>query len=103
MNKDLLREREAFKRKAMAVHDRPGSAKKEKTSSSSSSDKKRDSDKAPKSQSAQAKLELAKLKQMGGTSTSQFKFGVLTKLVRYMRQRHMEGKNKPSVRSWFQL
>ena len=36
---------------------------------------------------------MAQLKQMGGSS-SQFKFGVLTKIVRHMRHRHMEGEDQ---------
>ena len=51
-----------------------------------------DSFKAPK-ESAKAKLDLAQLKQMGGGS--QFKFGVLTKIVRHMKTRHMEGEDQP--------
>ena len=41
------------------------------------------------SSSARDKLNLAQIKQMGG---SQFKFGVLTKIVRHMKARHLDGK-----------
>ena len=35
---------------------------------------------------------MAQLRQMGGTS--QYKFSVLSKIVRHMRHRHMEGENQ---------
>ena len=47
---------------------------------------------APPSLSAKAKLDMAQLRQMGGTS--QYKFSVLSKIVRHMRHRHMEGEDQ---------
>ncbi len=89
MDASLLREREAFKRKAMAIPTVEGKrAKKEERKGSSTS-----SSKAPpsssSSSSARAKLDLAQMKSMSSGS-SQFKFGVLARIVRHMRARHME-------------
>lgn len=91
MNNELLRERESFKRKAMAVHDRPGS---EKARKEASKDKEKDKNVGKSSSSAKAKLDLAHLKSMGGSS-SQYKFGVLTRIVRHMKTRHMDGEDMP--------
>jgi len=95
MDKELLKEREKFKSSFMKVHtDGPKAQKRsEAGAASSSSSKKSKPDKEPK-QSAKAKLDLAQLKQMGGGG-SQFKFGVLTKIVRHMKTRHMEGEDQP--------
>merc|ERR1711988_946623 len=95
MDKELLKEREKFKSSFNKVHtDGPKFAKRpsDAGASSSSSSKKSKPDKAPK-ESAKAKLDLAQLKQMGGGS--QFKFGVLTKIVRHMKTRHLEGEDQP--------
>ena len=94
MNQELLKEREKFKKSFMAVHSTSGGQ-------SSSSSKKPDKDSSGKKSSsgknvekekvsAKAKLDLAHMKSMGGGG-SQFKFGVLTKIVRRMKTRHMEG------------
>lgn len=73
----------------MAVHSSSSSSKKSNEASASSSQKKPEK-KSSSSASAQDKLNLAQIKQMGGGS--QFKFGVLTKIVRHMKTRHLEGK-----------
>jgi hypothetical protein len=92
MNKELLADREKFKKSFLAVHDRQSSAKRnleQNATSSSSSGKKSKPDKDKVlSHSAKSKLDLAQLKQMGGNLG---KFGCLTKIVRHMRHRHMEG------------
>lgn len=101
MDSELLREREAFKAKAMAVPvvENRNSSKSHKDSyTSGPSSRKRSyglskKDQGPPSLSAKAKLDMAQYKQMGGSS-SQFKFGVLTKIVRHMRHRHMEGEDQ---------
>jgi len=96
MDPSLLRERQAFKKQAAAVGGiksslktpkdaPPPSAKKKSTGSSKK-------DAAPPSLSAKAKLDMAQLRQMGGTS--QYKFSVLSKIVRHMRHRHMEGEDQ---------
>lgn len=95
MDKELLKERAKFKESFMKVHtDGPKAGKRasEAGAGSSNSSKKSKPEKEQK-QSAKAKLDLAQLKQMGGGS--QFKFGVLTKIVRHMRNRHMEGEDQP--------
>jgi len=99
MDKALLEEREKFKKSFMKVHtDGPKSGKRPSEAaggSGGSSSKKSKSDKESKnSSSAKAKLDLAQLKQMGAGG-SQFKFGVLTKIVRHMKTRHMEGEDQP--------
>ena len=93
MDNELLKERQKFKESFMKVHtDGPKAEKRPAPGSSSSSSKKSKPEKEPK-QSAKAKLDLAQLKQMG--TGSQFKFGVLTKIVRHMKNRHMEGEDHP--------
>ena len=75
MNSELLREREAFKRKAMAV---PVVESRPKESSSSSGPPPPKSHKKPvkkaaelgaQSLSAQSKLDMAQMKQLGGQSS----------------------------------
>ena len=88
MNKELLAERKKFKESFMAVHSSSSSSKRSSEASGSLSQKK--PEKKASSSSAQDKLNLAQIKQMGGGS--QFKFGVLTKIVRHMKTRHLEGK-----------
>eukprot|EP00088_Acartia_fossae_P003196 TRINITY_DN11323_c0_g1_i1.p1 TRINITY_DN11323_c0_g1~~TRINITY_DN11323_c0_g1_i1.p1 ORF type:complete len:283 (+),score=54.69 TRINITY_DN11323_c0_g1_i1:31-879(+) len=82
MDAALLAEREAFKRRAMAVPTVENKKKKvekeEKKSSSSAS-------KPPKSTSY----------SKFGVGGSQFKFNVLAKIVRHMKVRHMEGEDHP--------
>ena len=97
MDSALLEERKAFKRKAMAIPVVEGKkkAKEHASSSSSSSSKaKQKSDQGQMSQSAKAKLDLAQMKSMASGS-SQFRFGVLAKIVRHMKARHMEGDDHP--------
>jgi len=98
MDKSLLREREAFKKQAAAVGGIKSSLKTKKEENGSSGPPKKKSsgaskkDAAPPSLSAKAKLDMAQLRQMGGTS--QYKFSVLSKIVRHMRHRHMEGEDQ---------
>jgi len=94
MDAALIAERNAFKRKAMAVpvleNKKVCLPKKEeppKRPSSSSSKK------SSKPSSATEKLDIARLKGMGGTS--QYKFSVLARIVRHMKSRHMEGEDHP--------
>lgn len=89
MNQELLKEREKFKKSFMAVHtNAPKPSKREDVSNRSSGSSSKSKPTKEKT-SATAKLNLAQLKQMGGGS--QFKFGVLTKIVKHMKHRHMEG------------
>ena len=96
MNSELLREREAFKKRAMATAAVSAPSKRPKESSGPSSAPASENRKSSKSgdQSAKAKLDLAQMKSMG-QSGSQFKFGVLAKIVRHMKARHMEGEDQP--------
>ncbi len=90
MDRALLEERKKFKEQFVKAHtNAPSASKRSSDASASSSDKKFKADKE-KAPSAKAKLDLAQLKQMG--AGSQFKFGVLTKIVRHMKNRHLEGK-----------
>ena len=92
MDKALLEERKKFKQQFMSVHTNgPSSSSKKPSDSGPSSDKKKNEKEKKSSSSAQEKLNLAHIKQMGGGS--QFKFGVLTKIVRHMKSRHLEGEN----------
>jgi len=96
MDSSLLREREAFKRKAMALPTVENKNKKAKETSKSSSSSAKAKAGAPQSQSAKARLDLQQMKSVaGGGGSSQFRFGVLAKIVRHMRQRHMEGEDHP--------
>ena len=89
MNKALLEERAKFKKSFMAVHS-SGPSSTNKSSDASSSKKQKTEKEKVNTTSAKAKLDLAQKKQMGGGG-SQYKFGVLTKIVRHMRARHMDG------------
>jgi len=95
MNSELLREREAFKKRAMATAavSAPSKRPKESSGPSAAPEASRKSSKSGE-QSAKAKLDLAQMKSMG-QSGSQFKFGVLAKIVRHMKARHMEGEDQP--------
>ena len=95
MDAALLREREAFKRKAMALPVVENKAKAGKSGSSSKSASDGSKKAAAAEQSAKAKLELAQMKSVGGSSGSQFKFGVLARIVRHMKTRHMDGVDHP--------
>lgn len=76
MNSELLREREAFKKRAMAAASVQPSKRAKESSSGQGSDSNK---KKPGDQSAKAKLDLAQIKSMG-QGGSQFKFGVLAKV-----------------------
>jgi len=84
MNSALLKEREEFKKRAMAVP--------------VIENKKRKVEEPPKKQSSSkpppSEKVFQKIKSSMG-STSQYKFGVLTRIVRHMRERHMAGEDHP--------
>jgi len=88
MDAALLAEREAFKRKAMAVPVLENKKKKVEAPSP----KKPVSNKPP-SKPVSDQEKMARIKAMG--ASSQYKFGVLARIVRHMRTRHMEGEDHP--------
>lgn len=95
MDPALLRERELFKKKALAT---PVVEKKKKENDSSSStkdEKKRIKPSTPASSSGNANNSSAILsyKTVGGNS--QLKFGILAKIVKFMKTRHQEGDDHP--------
>lgn len=97
MNAELLAERNAFKRKAMAIPTVENVKKSKKDEKSKKNDK---ANLGALSQSAKAKLEMNKMKAMssvggGGGGASAFKFSVLAKIVRHMKSRHMDGMDHP--------
>ena len=93
MNSELLREREAFKKRAMATASVSAPKRPKESASSAAPESSKKSSKS-NDQSAKAKLDLAQIKSMG-QGGSQFKFGVLAKIVRHMKARHMEGEDQP--------
>ena len=102
MDSALLKEREAFKRRAMAVPTVENKAAKRSDGSRDTKDKKKSATLGAQSQSAKAKQEMAQMKaaaaattssSIGGLGSSSYKFGVLAKIVRHMKSRHMEGED----------
>jgi len=88
MDPALLRERELFKKKALTT---PSVEKKK---SDTKSDPIRDDKKKPKISSSSApKLDINTYKT--ATGSSQYRFGVLAKIVKHMRTRHQEGDQHP--------
>lgn len=90
MDPALLREREAFKRKAYSL---PTVEKKAKTESSSSSKDVSSKPSKPSSRPSGPRLDASTYKTMSGSS--QYRFGVLAKIVKHMRTRHQEGEDHP--------
>jgi len=85
MNSALLKEREEFRKRAMAVPVVENKKRKVEEPAKKSS-----SSKPP----ASTEKVFQKMKSSMG-STSQYKFGVLTRIVRHMKERHMEGHDHP--------
>lgn len=110
MDPSLLREREAFKKRAMAVPTIERKPKPEQPAREAPRPKVRSNVAAPK-------LDSSNYKGMSGSS--QYRFGVLAKIVRHMKNRHLDGDDHPlslddildetnqldvgnSVRNWLQ-
>ncbi|KAJ2942712.1 hypothetical protein O0L34_g11254 [Tuta absoluta] len=91
MDPALLREREAFKKKALAT---PSIEKKkrDKDDSQYKDDSKKKS-KSSSSANAGPKLDANTYKTMAGSSS--YRFGVLARIVRHMRARHQDGDDHP--------
>lgn len=91
MDPALLRERELFKRRALAT---PAIERKkkepEKNTTRDESAKKKHKISTP---SSTAKHDVGSYKPMAGTS--QYKFGVLAKIVNHMKTKYLEGDNHP--------
>lgn len=95
MDPALLRERELFKKRALAT---PTVEKKKKEADNSSSQK--DEKKKPKSStptlsSSNTSNSSAILNYKSVSGNSQYKFGILAKIVKYMKTRHQEGDDHP--------
>ncbi|XP_026736718.1 transcription initiation factor IIE subunit beta-like [Trichoplusia ni] len=90
MDPALLREREAFKKKALAT---PSIEKKKKDESQFKDDSKKKSKSSSSSASTGPKLDASNYKTMSGSSS--YRFGVLARIVRHMRARHQEGDDHP--------
>ncbi|VVC90968.1 transcription initiation factor IIE subunit beta [Leptidea sinapis] len=88
MDPALLREREAFRKRALAT---PSVEKKKKDESSYKDDSKKK--KTTSSVSAGPKLDASNYKTMAGSSS--YRFGVLARIVRHMKARHQEGDDHP--------
>ncbi|XP_041986002.1 transcription initiation factor IIE subunit beta [Aricia agestis] len=90
MDPALLREREAFRKKALAT---PSVEKKKKDDSQFKDDTKKKSKSSSSSVSAGPKLDATNYKTMAGSSS--YRFGVLARIVRHMRARHQDGDDHP--------
>lgn len=92
MDPALLRERELFKKKALST---PAVESKKKTDSNSSSSQPKDDSKKPRPRPATSgpKLDATTYKTMSGSSN--YKFGVLAKIVRHLKARHQDNDDHP--------
>ncbi|KAK7867529.1 hypothetical protein R5R35_009426 [Gryllus longicercus] len=89
MDPALLRERELFKKRALTT---PTVEKKKKEPDVFKDDSKKKL-KPPTSNNSAPKLDMVNYKTMAGSS--QYKFGVLAKIVKHMKTRHQEGDDHP--------
>ncbi|XP_051170342.1 transcription initiation factor IIE subunit beta [Leptopilina boulardi] len=89
MDPALLRERELFKKKALTT---PTIEKKKKETVKDPRDELKKKPK-PSTVSSAPKLNVVNYKSMSGSS--QYKFGVLAKIVKHMKTRHQEGDDHP--------
>uniref|UniRef100_U5EUM5 Transcription initiation factor IIE subunit beta n=1 Tax=Corethrella appendiculata TaxID=1370023 RepID=U5EUM5_9DIPT len=87
MDPALLREREAFKKRALAT---PTVEKKSRPDNFTAP---KDEPKKRSSSSAVTKTDASNYKTM--TGSSQYRFGVLAKIVKHMRTRHQDGDDHP--------
>ncbi|XP_073842487.1 transcription factor IIEbeta [Musca autumnalis] len=89
MDPALLKEREAFKKRAMATPTVEKKAKVEKTTFVAPKDDRQKKIRPPTA----PKLDATTYKTMAGSS--QYRFGVLAKIVKHMRTRHQDGDDHP--------
>ncbi|CAH4037654.1 unnamed protein product [Pieris brassicae] len=90
MDPALLREREAFRKKALAT---PSVEFKKKKDDSPFKDDSKKKSKSSSSASSAPKLDANNYKTMAGSSS--YRFGVLARIVRHMRARHQDGDDHP--------
>ncbi|XP_061933111.1 transcription initiation factor IIE subunit beta isoform X1 [Apis cerana] len=90
MDPALLRERELFKKKALTT---PTIEKKRKEQEKDIRDEPFKKKPKPSSVSNGPKLDMVNYKTMSGST--QYKFGVLAKIVKHMKARHQEGDDHP--------
>ncbi|XP_063708356.1 general transcription factor IIE subunit 2 [Culicoides brevitarsis] len=93
MDPALLRERELFKKRAHALPTIEKKVKESSNASSATSSKDASKPKSRPSSSAGPRLDATNYKTM--TGSSQYRFGVLAKIVKHMRTRHQEGDDHP--------
>ena len=97
MDPALLRERELFKKRALATPTVEKKKKESETSSTPKDDKKKSkastSTLSSSSSSSASNAGILSYKTVGGNS--QYKFGILAKIVKYMKTRHQEGDDHP--------
>jgi len=92
MDPSLLREREAFKRKAFATPVVENKKKKDDKSSYEDESKKKPRP-APRSTASAPRIDASNYKHMSGSS--QYKFGVLAKIVKHLKTLHQVGGDHP--------
>ncbi|KAG8223685.1 hypothetical protein J437_LFUL004050 [Ladona fulva] len=90
MDPSLLRERELFKKRALST---PAVEKKKKDVENSISKDDASKRKGKPQPAPSSKLDVVSYKTM--TGSSQYKFGVLAKIVKHMKSRHQEGDDHP--------
>ncbi|XKL61998.1 hypothetical protein PGB90_001831 [Kerria lacca] len=93
MDPALLRERELFKKKALATPTVEKKKREPDVITSTKDDKKKTKTSAPTSSSSYSSSAVLNYKSVSGNS--QFKFGILAKIVKYMKTRHQEGDDHP--------
>ncbi len=95
MDPALLRERELFKKKALATPTVEKKKKEHESSASSKDDKKKTRPSTPVASHNSSSSSSAILNYKSVSGGSQFKFGILAKIVKFMKTRHQEGDDHP--------
>jgi len=90
MDAALVREREAFKKRAIAT---PAVENRRKNDSNSEQPKKKSKHSSPSNARPKQSHDPLSYKCLPGSS--QYRFGMLAKIVKYMKQRHLEGDTHP--------
>ncbi len=95
MDPALLRERELFKKKALATPTVEKKKREHDSSASSKDDKKKTKPPTPVTSANSSSNSSAMLNYKSVSGGSQFKFGILAKIVKFMKTRHQEGDDHP--------